>query len=394
MSQSPVVITATAVGKRFSTHHRKATSLKERVIRREQGAREDFWALRGIDLTVHQGQTVGLVGPNGSGKSTLLKVLSGILRPTNGTVAVSGRVASLLELGAGFDGELTGRDNIFLNASLLGLSRRETEAIFDDIVEFSGLGEFVDNPVKHYSSGMYVRLGFSVAVHVNPDILIIDEVLAVGDEAFQRKCIDRIEDFQTHGKTILFVSHSASLVEQLCSRAVVLEHGVVSFDGEPELASEHLRDILGVDRVQRSRKVLGATVEEVVPVHAGTGEVTWTAMPGDPLRVEVLLTVTGERPVGELSVRVAFITDEEDSPAALIEVGAGVVGNAAGKRRLCLDVEHLPELAGGYTLLAQVVEHSDGTVLATARSAEPLRIQPDPAGRPIAVMAGVRVEDV
>ena len=228
---APVLIRAQGVGKRFHRHSRRATSLKERVIRREQGPADDFWALKGVDVVVRRGETVGLMGPNGSGKSTLLKVLSGILRQTEGTVSIEGRVASLLELGAGFDGELTGRENVYLNSALLGVPRPRPTRLFDEIVAFSELGEFIDNPVKHYSSGMYVRLGFAVAVHIDPDILIVDEVLAVGDAAFQKKCLDRIGDFQQQGKTILFVSHSAQLVEQLCTRAVLLSHGQVIFDG-------------------------------------------------------------------------------------------------------------------------------------------------------------------
>ena len=226
-----VLIQARRVSKKFTSYHRRATSLKERLVRREQTEADVFWALQNVDLQVRRGETVGLIGPNGSGKSTLLKVLSGILRPNSGDVSVEGRVSSLLELGAGFDGELTGRENIYLNSALLGVPRAETERLFDEIVEFSELGEFIEFPVKHYSSGMYVRLGFSVAVHIDPDILIIDEVLAVGDAAFQKKCLDRVADFQKRGKAILFVSHAAGLVEQLCNRAILLDHGRVVFDG-------------------------------------------------------------------------------------------------------------------------------------------------------------------
>ena len=195
------VIRARGVGKSFRGTGR-ATSMKERILRMGHGVVEPFQALRDVDLDIRSGESVGLIGPNGSGKSTLLKILTGILRPTTGTVEVNGRVSSLLELGAGFNGELSGRDNIFLNASLLGLSHKETEGLFDSIVEFSELEEFIDNPVKHYSSGMYVRLGFAVAVHVDPDILLVDEVLAVGDEAFARKCLDKIAEFRREGRTI------------------------------------------------------------------------------------------------------------------------------------------------------------------------------------------------
>ena len=246
-----VLISASNVSKKFLRHQRRATSLKERIVKREQGVSDDFWALRDVDLVVRRGETVGLTGPNGSGKSTLLKVLAGILRPSSGSVSVTGRVASLLELGAGFDGELTGRENVYLNSALLGVPRAETDRLFDQIVEFSELAEFIDSPVKHYSSGMYVRLGFAVAVHIDPDILIVDEVLAVGDAAFQKKCIDRIRKFQTDGKTILVVSHSGAQITSLCTRAILLNRGRVLFDGEPSQAVKRLNDVLGVDTVER-----------------------------------------------------------------------------------------------------------------------------------------------
>lgn len=242
-----VAITAHEVSKRFASHTERATSIKERLVRRK-AASVDFYALRDVSLEIAHGQSVGLIGANGSGKSTLLKVLAGILRPTEGTVEARGRIASLLELGAGFNGELSGRENIYLNASLLGLTRRETDKLYDSIVEFAELAEFIDNPVKHYSSGMYVRLGFSVAVHVDPDILLVDEVLAVGDEHFQRKCLNKIAEFQQAGKTILFVSHSPDLIEKVCTRAILLDHGQVRFDGDPYFAVAELQKLLGTDR--------------------------------------------------------------------------------------------------------------------------------------------------
>ena len=245
--QLPIVISARSVRKVFRTHTAGATSLKERIIRREVTKTKEFVAIDSFSIDIRAGSTVGLIGPNGSGKSTMLKILSGILRPTSGTVEVQGRVASLLELGAGFNSELTGRENVYLNASLLGLSRRETESKMASIIEFSELEQFIDEPVKHYSSGMYVRLGFAVAIHVDPDILLVDEVLAVGDEAFQRKCMDKIHEFQEMGRTILFVSHSLAQIATLCNRAVVLNHGVVVDDGDPEGATDTLRRILGTE---------------------------------------------------------------------------------------------------------------------------------------------------
>jgi ABC-2 type transport system ATP-binding protein len=221
------------VSKRFQLAHGKYNSLKERVIHRGRTPHEDFWALKNVSVEVKEGETVGILGRNGSGKSTLLKCVCGILQPTSGEVAVRGKLAGLLELGAGFQQDLTGRENIYLNGSLLGMTKREIDKVFDAIVDFSELEEFIDSAVKFYSSGMYVRLGFAVAVNVDPDILVVDEVLAVGDERFQRKCIDRIKRFQREGRTILLVTHSPDQVRTICDRAVVLSHGVLVGQGDP-----------------------------------------------------------------------------------------------------------------------------------------------------------------
>ncbi len=192
------VVEVDGVSKRFQLVNH-GTSLKERFVHRDRSRPEEFWALRDISIAVDQGSTLGLMGHNGSGKSTLLKLIGGILKPTLGTVRVQGRIASLLELGAGMHPELTGRENIFMNGAILGMSKRELQRRFDDIVEFAELEQFIDQQVKHYSSGMFVRLGFSVAVNVEPDILLVDEVLAVGDENFQRKCLERVRRFQRRG---------------------------------------------------------------------------------------------------------------------------------------------------------------------------------------------------
>ncbi|TKR23330.1 ABC transporter ATP-binding protein [Cellulomonas hominis] len=241
MGSKATVVEVHDVSKRFVI--RKEKSLKERIVNfgRSNLHKEDFWALRNIDLDIETGTSVGLIGPNGSGKSTLLKTIGGILQPTSGTVRTRGRMAALLELGAGFHPDLTGRENVFLNASILGLSTQETEKYFDAIVDFSGIEQFIDTQVKFYSSGMYVRLAFAVAVHVDPDVLLVDEVLAVGDEPFQRKCMDRIRTFQHEGRTIVLVTHGLDQVAEVCDRAVVLEHGVVKADGEPRDALRVLR---------------------------------------------------------------------------------------------------------------------------------------------------------
>ena len=240
-----------SVSKRFTI--RQDSSFKERVVTLGRAGREhrkDFWALRDVSLDIFAGETIGLIGHNGSGKSTLLKVIGGIIQPTSGTVMERGRLAALLELGAGFHPDLTGRENVFLNAAVLGLTRDETEARFDEIVAFASIGDFIDTQVKFYSSGMYVRLAFAVAVHTDPDVLLVDEVLAVGDEAFQRKCMDRIREFQRQGRTIILVTHSLDQVVDLCSRCVLLDSGTVLFDGKPSLAVAQFRDLLEARRLK------------------------------------------------------------------------------------------------------------------------------------------------
>ena len=231
------------VSKRFRLAHGQYKTVKERLIHGgRRKSTEDFWALREVSLKVREGETVGILGRDGSGKSTLLKCICGILQPTDGEVAVRGKLAGLLELGAGFQHDLTGRENIYLNGSLLGMSKREVDRVFDAIVDFSELEEFIDGPVKFYSSGMYVRLGFAVAVNVDPDILVIDEVLAVGDERFQRKCVDRVKQFQKEGRTILLVTHAADTVRSICDRGVVLSHGRLVAEGEPGEATRVFRE--------------------------------------------------------------------------------------------------------------------------------------------------------
>ncbi len=215
------------VGKRFVRHTDRRNSIKERIVRGRARKPEDFWAVRDVTLQIPKGSVYGLIGHNGSGKSTLLKMIGGIYRPTTGSITTDGRVAALIELGAGFHPDMTGRENIGLNGSILGLPRKEIAAVTDEIIEFSGLGDFIDDPVKHYSSGMYVRLGFSVAVHMKPDVLLIDEVLAVGDEEFQRKCFDHLYALRKSGRTIIVVSHGLGQLEGLCDEIAWLERGVM-----------------------------------------------------------------------------------------------------------------------------------------------------------------------
>ena len=239
------------VSKAFIIRHNKADSLKSKFIglfhQRYREQQETLWAVRDVSLTVSPGEAFGLVGRNGSGKSTLLKVIAGIYPPTHGEICLphGARMGTMIELGVGFHPELTGKENVFLGASIHGLCRKEIENIYRAVVEFSELEAFMDTPIKNYSSGMHARLGFALAVNLDPDVLLVDEVLAVGDEAFQRKCMNQIDRFKTEGKTIIFVSHSAEAVKMICDRACVLDHGSMVFLGKAEEAIEEYHGLLG-----------------------------------------------------------------------------------------------------------------------------------------------------
>ena len=244
MTGENLAVETTNLSKRFQRHLDRRQSLKERIVRGRPKTSEDFWALRDVSLRVPKGSVYGVIGHNGSGKSTLLKLITGIYRPTSGKVAVDGRVAALIELGAGFHPDMTGRENIKLNGTILGMSRKEVNAATDQIIEFSGLSDFIDDPVKHYSSGMYVRLGFAVAVNLDPDVLLIDEVLAVGDEEFQRKCFDHLAGLRKAGKTIMLVSHGLGQIEALCDEVAWFEHGHMQQTGPAsQVVSSYLQQV-------------------------------------------------------------------------------------------------------------------------------------------------------
>ena len=250
---TPGEIQVEHAARKFHVYPRESRALKDMLVARGRFRGTDVWALRDISFTVEPGSAVGLVGRNGSGKTTLLRLLSGIVKPTSGRVAVGGRIGSLLELGAGFHPDLTGRENVYLNGSIYGLRRAAIREKLDEIVAFAGLEDFVDLPVRTYSSGMYMRLGFSIASHIEADVLLLDEVFAVGDEAFQRKCFGKIFEFKQRGGTIVFVSHDASAVERLCDRAVLLSEGLVAFDGPTHEAVVAYRRLLAGERDPEER---------------------------------------------------------------------------------------------------------------------------------------------
>ena len=243
-------ITVDGVGKRFRIYHERNQSVKAAVMRRGRASYEDFWALRDVSLEIPTGTTYGLVGRNGSGKSTLLKCIAKILQPDEGSVRSVGKMAALLELGSGFHPELSGRENVYLNGSILGLSKATLASKFDEIVDFAGIERFIDTPVKNYSSGMYVKLGFSVAINVDPEVLLVDEVLAVGDSNFQRKCLEKFAEFRRDGKTVVIVSHDSGSMRNMCDEVAWLDKGVLLKTGKPVAVLDNYEDENHEDRVE------------------------------------------------------------------------------------------------------------------------------------------------
>jgi len=341
------------VSRRFRVYPKDARTLKELIVTRGRGRGEDVWALSGVSLAIEPGEAVGLVGRNGSGKTTLLRLIAQIVKPTRGRVAVGGRVASLLELGAGFHPEFTGRENIFLNGALLGLSRAQTRERLDEIVAFSGIGHYVDLPVRTYSAGMYMRLGFAVAAHVDADVLLLDEIFAVGDEEFQRKCFGRISQFKQGGGTILFVSHDAAAVERLCERAVLLRQGMVEYDGPTREAILRYRSLLAEDRDPAER---GAGLREwgsgearilEATLHGADGEERTQFVAGEPFAVRV--RVASDRPVDPPVLSFEL----REWGGALIAGGSLDTGDLGWDGRIHVfrfDVDELPIAEGRFKL--------------------------------------------
>ncbi len=337
------------ISKKFRIFREKPTSLKARLISSRTRA-EDFWALRDVGFDIEEGESLGLIGHNGSGKTTLLKLVAGILRPTSGRILTCGRIAALLELGAGFHPELTGRENVYLNASFLGLSRKETDRSYEAIVDFAELAEFMDNQVKFYSSGMLVRLGFAVAVHVDPEILLIDEVLAVGDEAFQAKCLERIRRFQQEGRTIVLVTHALDTVRKTCHRAVMLHHGRVHAIGQPDDVVREMRYVLlGVTDPnfvpeEGTREAEIAGVDLIRRSGASEGPV----LRGDPLTIQV--DVRTNQPVDDLDVDFQILDGATNHPVldARCSRKGIAIERFEGKKRVRFRIGEFPYAAGGY----------------------------------------------
>jgi ABC-type polysaccharide/polyol phosphate transport system ATPase subunit len=344
-----VAVAVRGVSKRFRLHRgRQVSTVKDLFLRGGRAGLftgEELWALRDVTLELDRGRMVGIVGSNGSGKSTLLKLIGGILKPTTGAITVAGRVSALIELGAGFHPEFTGRENVYVNGVLLGLSRAEIRERFDDIVAFAGLDAFIDNPVKTYSSGMYMRLGFAIAVTVDPDILLIDEVLAVGDEAFQHKCVGKIQEFKAHGKTLLLVTHDLGSVERLCDEAVWLAGGRLMCHGRTrEVIDRYLDHVAGEEA-----RALGAEHREA-EADAAAGRQRWGTREIEITRVRILDGAGGERylyDAGEpCTVQLAF---RAPRPVEDPVFGIGIFrkdGVCCYGTNTAIDGHHLGKLAG------------------------------------------------
>ncbi|WP_072314211.1 ABC transporter ATP-binding protein [Agrococcus sp. Marseille-P2731] len=382
------VIRLDDVSKHFTV--RKDKSLKERIVNAARGRAhaERFEALKHVSLDIGSGSTIGLIGPNGSGKSTLLKTIGGIIQPSSGTVERRGRMAALLELGAGFHPDLTGRENVYLNSSILGLTERQIDRYFDEIVAFSGIEQFIDQQVKFYSSGMYVRLAFAVAVHVDPDILLVDEVLAVGDEAFQEKCLDKIRTFQREGRTIVLVTHTLSQITDLCTRGVVLSRGSVVFDGPPIEAVDVLRGGFRSQREYedarvareaeaRTAKPLERVTIDAVRMVDARGERTTAVDVGDDVALEVDLTA--HDPVDDWRMGAALANGFGQTALFTTTERLGLdAGTLRGSTRIRFEMPDLHLGAGSYAASISL-EHRSGGELARVDDAATFQVSADDA---------------
>lgn len=387
-SQEAVVVDG--VAKRFRLYHERNQSLKAAFMRGGRARYEEFWALSDVSFAVETGTTVGLIGHNGSGKSTLLKCLAKILQPDRGSVSIVGKMSALLELGAGFHPELSGRENVYLNGSILGMTRREVDRRFDEIVGFAGIEQFIDMPVKNYSSGMYVRLGFSIATNVDPEVLLIDEVLAVGDENFQRKCLERISELRSEGRTVVLVSHALATVRSLCDEVVWLDRGTVKAHGR---ASDVADEYLGSVHVElQDEAVHGGgrwgdgsvkiTKAEVREVH---GEVVNQVATGDD--VVFRIHYEADAPVADPVFGLAIYTIDGVHVTGPNTLEAGLdIAEVRGSGHVDLRVDPLLLLSGTYDLSVACVDRTMAHVYDQRHRAFRFDVKP---GMPHETMGGI-----
>ncbi len=389
----PGEISVEGVSRRFRIRAREARTLKDLFVQRGQTEATDVWALRDVSLDVARGEAVGLIGRNGSGKTTLLRVVAGIIKPTAGRVRAEGRIGSLLELGAGFHPDFTGRENVFLNGAIYGLRRADIRQRFDEIVAFAELEHAIDRPVRTYSSGMTVRLGFAIAAFLDADVLLLDEVFAVGDESFQRKCFGRIARFKQEGGTIVFVSHDASAVERLCERAVLLDTGRVAFDGPTREAIARYRRTLA-DEIDPAER--GAGLREW-----GSGEATIASaalvgqegaerlqfLSGEPFALSIAVAATAGIPPPRLQLE---LRDDSGSLVAGQAVDLRELGWAAGngERGIRFDIGSLPLADGRFHLRLGLTDESGEHLYHQLDDALAFVVYPDGEERGVVRFAG------
>jgi ABC-type polysaccharide/polyol phosphate transport system ATPase subunit len=385
----PGQIVAEKVSRRFRVYPHRNVTLKEAIVRRRHVRPTEIWALRDVDLRVEPGDSIGFIGRNGSGKTTLLRLIAGIFAPTSGRLEVGGKVGSLLELGAGFHPDFTGRENVELNGALQGLSRAGIRERFDEIVAFAELEHAIDRPVRTYSSGMTMRLGFAIAAFLEADLLLLDEVFAVGDESFQRKCFGVIAAFKERGGTIMFVSHDASAVERLCDRAVLLHDGSVAFDGPVHEAITRYRRALAEDGdgpVARDGTHSGSGEARVASARlvAMDGEERDRFLAGEPFGLDVTVTGEASAPLLHLELRdgSGLLVAEE-----LVETGALGWDGAGEGLELRLDVAAPPLQFGRFDLTLALVG-DDGRLLDRLPQPIPLLVYPDDESRGLVRLEG------
>jgi ABC-2 type transport system ATP-binding protein len=354
-SAGEIALRVDSVTKSFRIHSERANSLKQFIASGGRNRYEEFLALQDVSLDVQVGEAVGIIGHNGSGKSTLLKCMAKILTPESGTITVNKRMAALLELGAGFHPELSGRDNVFLNAAILGMARKEIADRFDEIVAFSGLEQFIDSPVKTYSSGMYVRLAFAVAINVDPDMLLIDEILAVGDISFQQKCMEKFVQFRNEGRTLVLVTHDSGSVRHFCDRAIWLDHGQIRASGPPaDVIDEYNEVMLNADRAEDGSMRRGDGPVRVTGVEVLVGGVDAPSVrTGDDVvfRIRFEADKPVEQPV--FALKIATLAGVEVTAPSTRDAG-DVPDTVAGVGHVDLRVDALPLLPGPHVLHTEV----------------------------------------
>ena len=383
----PGRIVVDRASRRFRVHPKAQRTLKDAFVSRGRNRAQDVWALRDVSVAIEPGAAVGLVGRNGSGKSTLLRLVSGIVKPTSGRVEAGGRIASLLELGAGFHQDFTGRENVYLNGSIHGLSRARVGELMHEIVAFAELERFIDLPVRTYSSGMYMRLGFAVAAHIEADVLLLDEVFAVGDEEFQRKCFGKIAEFKARGGTIVFVSHDALAVERLCERAVLLREGVVEFDGPTTEAIAAYRRLLAADANPDEAAAglrewgTGEARIAVARLEDDEGDERAQFAAGEPLTLRLTIVAPGleEAPRVSLEIRDDGGLLLAATAVDTAELGWSVTG--ASERELCFRLDRLPLADGRFHLRLALVDASQERLLHTLADAIRFVVVPTGAAR-------------